>query len=308
MEYLSLLWNEAIIRPMINSLVFLYIILFKNFGLSIIVFTIIVNLVTLPLTLRQIRQTRAMSAQQPRILELREKYGNDRQKMSQETMRIYRENGINPLGCLGPMVIQMPILLGLYWAIIRTLPAAPERLVELSGLLYSSPELSKALPLNSMFLGLDLAKMASDLGIGGFVIAAVVGASMWLSMKISTPPPSGDSAQQQTQKMMQYMFPVMIGVLSLNFPLGLSMYWVASSAIRGCITALTSGRMNIGSLFHKNGTDLSVSSTSVDERKDDGSDRISRRNRQDRGRGNRNRSASARGRQRSGRNRNRQQR
>jgi YidC/Oxa1 family membrane protein insertase len=306
---------------MINSLVFLYILLFKNFGLSIIVFTIIVNLATLPLTMRQIRQTRKMSAQQPRILELREKYGNDRQKISQETMRIYRESGINPLGCLGPMIIQMPILLGLYWAIIRTLPAAPERLVELSGLLYSSPELSKVLPLNSNFLGLDLAGMASDLGVGGFVVAAVVGASMWLSMKISTPPPSGDGAQQQTQKMMQYMFPVMIGVLSLNFPLGLSMYWVASSAIRACIQLFTTGKLNInslftknsttgklniGSLFIKNSTDSSSDNTGLDERKDDGADRVSRRNRQDRGRSNRNRSASARGRQRQGRNRNRQ--
>ena len=300
MEYLSLLWNEAIIRPMINSLVFLYILLFKNFGLSIIVFTLIVNLATLPLTLRQIRQTRAMSAQQPRILELREKYGNARQKMSQETMRLYRENGINPIGCLGPMIIQMPILLGLYWAIIRTLPAAPERLVELSGLLYSSVELSKALPLNSEFLGIDLAKMASDLGMGGFVIAAVVGGSMWLSMKVSTPPPSGDSTQQQTQKMMQYMFPVMIGVLSLNFPLGLSMYWVASSAIRAGITALTSGKLS--SLLNKNRTDSSLANTGADERKDDGSDRVSRGNRQDRGRGNRSRAASARGRQRQSRN------
>ena len=123
MEVIGSLWDEALIRPMVNSLVLLYAILFDNFGLSILVFTGIIRLVTLPLTLRQMRQTRAMTQLQPRIAELRTRYANDRQRMSQETFKLYKEQGVNPIGCLGPLVVQMPIFIGLYQSLYITLPS-----------------------------------------------------------------------------------------------------------------------------------------------------------------------------------------
>ncbi|SVD57669.1 uncharacterized protein METZ01_LOCUS410523, partial [marine metagenome] len=113
LEFLGFIWNQIILGPMINSLIMLYAVLFSNFGISILVFTVLIRLVTLPLTLRQIRMTKKMSTVQPLIKDLQQKYANDKSRVSQETMRIYKEHGINPLGCLGPMFIQMPIWIGL---------------------------------------------------------------------------------------------------------------------------------------------------------------------------------------------------
>ena len=137
MDLIALIWNTVIIEPMIISLVLIYKLLWNNFGVSILVFTVIIRGVTFPLTLRQVRMTRAMSTLQPKLKEVQQKYAGDKQKVSQETMRIYRENGVNPLGCLGPMVIQMPIWIGLYQAIIQGLPDNPESIVRLSQKLYS---------------------------------------------------------------------------------------------------------------------------------------------------------------------------
>ena len=137
LELLGLVWNEALIRPMTNGLVLLYLLLFNNFGVSILVFTVLVRLVTLPLTVRQTRQARAMAQLQPKIQELQKRYANDRQRISKETFALYKQQGVNPLGCLGPLVIQMPIWIALYWSLIRALPASPESIVSLSGVLYS---------------------------------------------------------------------------------------------------------------------------------------------------------------------------
>ena len=113
---------------MVNSLVVIYLVLFDNFGLSILVFTATVRILTFPLTVKQLRQTRAMSQLAPRIQEIQKKHAGDRQRVSQETFRLYKEHGVNPVGCLGPLVVQMPILIGLYWALIKVLPSNPENL------------------------------------------------------------------------------------------------------------------------------------------------------------------------------------
>ena len=138
MELVGDIWNGFIIRPMVNSLVILYQLFFGSFGLSIIVFTILVRAGMFPLTLKQSRQMKAMSAMQPKLQEIKKRYGDDRAKISQETMRAYKDHGVNPLGCLGPMIVQFPIFIGLFWALRRTLPSTPEKLAELSSKLYSS--------------------------------------------------------------------------------------------------------------------------------------------------------------------------
>ena len=148
-----------IIDVMMNSLIFLYGILGDNFGISIIAFTIIVRIAMYPLTRKQLRASKAMSSLQPRIREIQQKYSKDRAKVSQETMRLYKEEGVNPIGCLGPMMIQMPIWIGLYQSIIKALPSNPEGLVSLSQRLWSwVPGVHEAIPLNKGFLWLDLSE------------------------------------------------------------------------------------------------------------------------------------------------------
>ena len=136
MEVIGTIWNTVIQEPMINGLMVMYKLFGDNFGISILIFTVIIRVITLPMTLKQIRMTRAMSNIQPLIREMQQKYPNDRGKVSQETMRIYREKGVNPLGCIGPMFIQMHVWIGLYQAIIQILPTSPESHVGLSQKLY----------------------------------------------------------------------------------------------------------------------------------------------------------------------------
>ena len=236
MEIIGDLFREAVMRPLANSLVLLYMLLFNNFGLSIVGLTAIIRLATMKLTLKQIKSTRAMSTIQPKLKEIQARYKNDRQKISQETFRIYRENGVNPIGCLGPMIIQMPIWIGLYWALIRVLPSSPENLADLSKLLYSwLPMVHGAVPVNSSFFWLDLS--APD---RSFVLPLMVGGSMWLQQKMMTFP-SQDPKQQQTQQMMLWMMPLMFVFFSFSFPSGLALYWVISNLMGVAIQYFTTG-------------------------------------------------------------------
>ncbi len=158
-------WN-LITVPMLNLLLLLYEFLGHNFALSIAVFTIIVRVVTLPLTLPQQRSAKAMQALQPRIQELQKKYKNDREKLAQAQMELYKEAGVNPLGGCLPMLVQLPIWIGLYQAVLRGLGNSPLQLFQLSqSILPGLQWLSDLVPLNARFLWMDLAHTA-DFGGG----------------------------------------------------------------------------------------------------------------------------------------------
>ena len=232
MDFLALLWNEVITKPMTNGLLLLYVGLASNLGLAIIAFTIVMRVVTYPLVVRQLRQTRRMQQLQPRIKDLNEKYKDNPQVRGQEVMKLYKEMGVNPIGCLGPMVIQMPIFIGLFWTINNVLPFTPEILAGLSGKLYGwLPFLNTVLPVDRLFLGMDLALAPTRAGsLLGYVLVAASGGSMYVQQKM-TQMPSSDPRQESTQRMMLFMFPVMFGMFSLFFPLGLVVYWVSSTLI-----------------------------------------------------------------------------
>jgi len=217
-------WELIILQPVLNVLVVLSHYLGGSFGLAIIALTIIINLLLLQLTLSQLRSTKAMQALQPRLLELQQKYGKDKQKLAQEQMRLYKESGVKPAGCAITMLIQMPIWYAVYQAVILALAVAPEALLSLSRYLYNWPQVFSVLPLNQHFLWMNLAQ--SD-----FVLAALVGVTMWLQQKMSTMP-STDPKQQQQAQMMLWMMPMIFVFLSLSFPSGLALYWVASNIVR----------------------------------------------------------------------------
>ena len=226
MEFLSIIWNEGLLKPMTNGLTLLYLGLFHNMGLTIIVFTILIRLLTLPLTLKQVRSTKAMSLVQPKLQELQKRYANDKQRLSQETFRVYRENGVNPIGCLGPMVVQMPIWIGLYWSLIKALPSNPESLAGLSKMLYSGIGAAhSAIPLQSSFLWLDLAYPDTTP-----ILPILVGGSMWAQQKMMTFQ-TADARQQQTNQIMLWMMPLMFGFLTFQFPSGLALYWIVSNVV-----------------------------------------------------------------------------
>ena len=247
MEIVGDIWNLVIIRPMVNSLVFLYYVFFNNFGLSIIAFTIIVRLAMIPLTVKQSRQMKSMSALQPKLKEIQDRYPNDRARASQETMRLYRENGVNPVGCLGPMIVQMPIFFGLFWALRATLPSTPERLVDLSQHLYEwLPQVNQAVPLDGSFLWFELSKYSSQNPVP-FLLPVLVGGSMWITQKM-TAAPAVNPQQASTNKMMLWMMPIMFGFFTLNFESGLALYWIVSNVVGVAIQGFVTGWSPIVSL------------------------------------------------------------
>jgi YidC/Oxa1 family membrane protein insertase len=216
------IFRTVLLDPMVNFLVILNNVLFGSFGLAIIAFTIIIRLATFPLMLRQLRSTKALQLLQPRMQEIQKKY-SDPKKRQEETMRLYREMGVNPLGCIGPMLIQIPILIALFYAIQYTLPESPEALERLSGHLYSWSYIQHAIPIEHEFLGLDLRTPSL------FMLILVVVTS-FLQSKTTTITTT-DERQRAQQQMMTYMMPAMFGFFALGFPAGVSLYWVVGSIV-----------------------------------------------------------------------------
>ena len=227
MGFIEGIFNFFIIDPMINGLALLYYVFFEQFWLSIVIFTIFVRLATLPLTLKQTRQMRAMSALQPRMRQIQERYAGDRGRASQETMKLYREAGVNPLGCFGPMLIQLPIWIGLFQALRVTLPTDPDSLIGLAQRFYAwLPPVHETVPLDSDFLWLDLANPDPS----PFIMPILVAASTWAQQKMTTMP-AMDDRQASTNRMMLWMMPLMLGFFTLSFPSGLALYWITSNVI-----------------------------------------------------------------------------
>ncbi|MBI4306076.1 MAG: membrane protein insertase YidC [Chloroflexi bacterium] len=251
MEFVGILWTEIIMRPMINSIALLHVLLFDSLGLSIIAFTFVISLLMLPLTIRQTRQMRAMSELQPKVKALQEKYGKngDRRKLSQETMGLYKQAGVSPIGCLGPMFIQMPVWIGLYQAIFKAVPPTPEGLASLSKAFYSWNPAQASVPLSSSFVGMDLVGLVSTQPIPyNFLLPVLVGVSMWVQQKITTMP-SPDPKQHQTNQMMLWMMPIMFAFFAFQFPAGLAVYILFSNLIRIGIQFLMTEPGKRGTLF-----------------------------------------------------------
>lgn len=251
MEFLGILWDELLMRPMINSLALLADVMFDNFGLSIIVFTVFIRIVLIPLTIRQTRSMKKMQELQPRLKALQDKYKDkgpaEKRQLSSETMKLYREAGVNPIGCLGPLVIQMPIWFGLYRAILRTMPPTPEGLANLSASFYSWNPAIASVPINSRFLGLDLVDFVSAAALPyNFALPILVGATMWLQQKMTTGNQTATTPQQQqTNQIMLWMLPIMFGFFTFQFPAGLAVYILFSNLVGIVIQYYVGGRQPV---------------------------------------------------------------
>jgi len=228
-------WDIVAIQPMTNILIVLSHFLFNNSGLAIIAITIAVNLIILPLTMKQIKSSKAMQDIQPKLLELQKKYAKDKQKFAQEQMKLYKEAGMSPAGCLLPMLIQMPIWFALYQSVIKMLAATPEQFLDLGRYLYSWSQVFSVLPLSNQFLWFDLSIPDAYL-----ILPILTGATMWVQQKMSTMP-SPDPKQQSQSQMMLWMMPLMFTFFSLQFASGLALYWVVSSIIRIAIQYFVAG-------------------------------------------------------------------
>jgi YidC/Oxa1 family membrane protein insertase len=249
------IWTVVILRPMLNALLWLYSVLGGQFWLAIIFFTVVVRLLMTPLMLPQQRSAKKMQELQPQLQELQKKYGKDREKLSQEQMKLYREAGVSPLGGCLPMLIQFPIWIGLYQSIIQALGYLPLQLLSLSQNIY--PFLNRLwgeVPLNRFFLGMDLSQTPQILGGLTYALPVLVAFTSWLQTKMTTPSTGGDGQAASMNQSMTLMMPLMFGFFSLNFSTGLSFYFIVSNVIGIVIQGYISGWE--GLLFWK-GFDLS---------------------------------------------------
>lgn len=231
------LFTLLLMNPMVNLLVLLNNVLFDSFGLAIIAFTILIRVVTFPLTLRQLHATRAMQSIQPRIQEINKKY-SDPKRRQEEVMKLYREGGVNPLGCIGPMLIQFPILIALYNAVRIALPNSPEALEKLSGHLYDWSYLQHAVPVQEHFLAMDLREP-------NLLFVVLVGITTWAQSKTTVTVTTDERVRQQ-QQMMNVMLPLMFAFFALQFPSGVSLYWVVNSLVGIAFNILTYGFPALG--------------------------------------------------------------
>lgn len=215
-------WNDLFINPLINALVLLDIVVLGQFGLAIILFTMLLRIVTLPFTIRQFQSMKEMQAAQPKIQELNKKY-KDPKRRQEEMVKLYREHNINPLGCVMPMAIQMSVFIALYRALVFSVGGSPESLIGLSQRLYPFGILQGQIPLEQTFLWLDLGQRD-----GTLILPLLVGISTYVQQKM-TVTPNASPEQQQQQQMMAWMMPMMLTFFTLSLPSGVGIYWVVSN-------------------------------------------------------------------------------
>ncbi len=245
------IWDTIIINPMINSLLIIYSVV-GNFGIAIILFTLLIRLITHPLSVQQIKSGQKMQELQKskEWQELQKKYKDDKAKLQQEQMNLYREMGINPLGSCLPTLVQFPIIIGLYQAIIRVLGGSPIQMIDLHKHVYPFVPVARLVPINEQFLWMDLSQPERIyiLGFGIPLLAIIVVATTWIQSKLMTPTAQpGEQGAQMTQAMNLYM-PLLMGYLALTFAAGLSVYFITSN-VATIIQYAAMGKVNWANLI-----------------------------------------------------------
>lgn len=188
-------WDKYFIYPLSSLMDWFAELLWGQYGLSILVVTILIRFLVLPLTLKQYRSSKKMQLIQPDMKKIKEKYKDDPKKQQEETMKLFQTNGVNPLAGCFPLLVQMPILIALYHAIMR------------------NGEIS-----NHTFMWLKLG--APD---PYYILPTLAALTTFLQQKMMA-----NQMPSQMQALM-FIFPVMIFVMSMNFASALPLYWVYSN-------------------------------------------------------------------------------
>ncbi len=207
---------DWLVAQLQHALQFLYVVT-GSYGWAIILLTLIIKLLLHPLTRKQLHSMREMQKLQPHIQALQRKYADDPQRLNRELMDLYRAHGVNPFGGCLPMLLQMPVLIALY----RVL-SDPQHFVSRTG------QVLRSVPFGLWDLLIHPINVLSDPGRYGWVAAAVyalvpvlIGASTYLQQRVSMTDP-------QQSRIFIFM-PFLVGYFSLNFPVGLSLYWFVST-------------------------------------------------------------------------------
>lgn len=223
MQYI---WFKIILQPLYNLLMVFYNHLGHDLGISIIILTIIIRVVFWPLQAKALRSTREQQAIQPEIEKIKEKYKKNPQKQSQEILTLFRTHKVSPLsGCL-PILIQFPILIGLYSIFNRGLK------IESFSWLYGFMKIPASF--NTYFFHwIDLAQPEKIVfpilaGITQFILAWLTNLQM-KQFQAKKKDPSRPDFNSMLGKQMLYIFPVMIVFISMKLPAALALYWIITN-------------------------------------------------------------------------------
>jgi len=215
------IWNGIVAG--LNYLLQAFYNLTGNYGIAIIMLTVLIKIVLLPLTIKQTRSMVAMQKIQPEVKKLQEKYKDDKEKLSQEMMKFYKENKVNPLsGCL-PLILQLPVFFALYTAIRKYLLTPPTLL------------LGNTMTILPGYLALPIVKSANFLWIENladstriadpyFILVALLAVTTWYSQKQVMADPR--------QKSMLYIMPIITAFIGLSLPAGVVLYWLTTNTLQ----------------------------------------------------------------------------
>jgi len=209
---LDLGWFAILGKPMLRTLRFLHGFT-GNYGVDIIILTILIKVLFYPLTKKSFQSMKAMQKLQPRMEKLKELYKDKPEELNKAMMELYRNEGVNPLGGCLPMFLQMPVFLGLYNALLNA--------VELrhAPFAFWIQDLSAPDRLGSL-------QLPFVTGAGFPVLTLIMGASMLIQQKM-TPTTSADPMQQR----MMMLMPVVFTFMFINFPAGLTLYWLVNNLL-----------------------------------------------------------------------------
>ncbi len=193
----------------------------KNYGISIILMTIVIKIILHPLTYKSFQSMKKMSALQPKINEIREKYKNNPEQMNKEVSALYKKEKVNPMGGCLPMLLQLPIFYALYALLSSMIELRNESFLWIKDL--SLPDTIATIKMSIPFLGYKIAGQGyTDINILPFIMTATT----LLQSKLT----SGDQSNQQG-KMMTYLFPLMFFFIFWNMPSGLVLYWTIQNIL-----------------------------------------------------------------------------
>ncbi len=198
---------DKILEPVVllfkNILIFFNTYL-DNWGLSIIILTLLIKIVLFPTTLKQFRAMDKMKKIQPKLKEIQDKFKDKPEELQRRTMELYKKEEVNPFGSCLPTLLQIPILFAMYY-------------------LLSEPKFMSSLIQDSRFLWFSLS------GKNDLILAALSGLTTFYQQKLTTPASGGDANQQM--QMMLYIMPAFLAFITYTVSAGVGLYWVASNII-----------------------------------------------------------------------------
>jgi len=209
-----------------------------TWALSIVLLTVVIRTLLIPLFVRQINSSRNMQLLQPKVKELNDKWGHDRERLGQETMKLYKEEGVNPMASCLPLLLQMPIFLALFY-VLNSVSRATKPEEVLGYFFQTNPELAVSLhnatifgaQLSSTFLPIEGAIGATQFVTATLVVlmTVVLFITQLQLMRKNMPPEALTGQMAQQQKMMLYIFPFMYLFMGVNIPIGVLVYWLTTN-------------------------------------------------------------------------------